>query len=132
MEALAIRIVARADVERACRDARSAASAAGCGPITTECVVLAASELATNLVRYAPGGELRITGLTVPQPGVLLESEDGGPGIPDLAAARRDGFSTSAGLGIGLGAIERLMDESDFRSGPAGTTIVARKWSDAR
>lgn len=132
METLAIRIVAPADVERARRDARAAATEVGCGPVTTECVVLAAAELATNLARYAPGGELRIIGLATPQPGVLLESEDRGPGIPDLAAARRDGFSTSTGLGSGLGAIERLMDESEFHSSPQGTRIIARKWADAR
>lgn len=132
METLAIRIVATADVELARRDARAVAVAVGCGPQTTECVVLAAAELATNLVRYAPGGDLRITRLPAPRPGVLLESEDRGPGIPDLAAARRDGFSTSTGLGSGLGAVERLMDESEFRSSPAGTTIAARKWADAR
>lgn len=132
METLAIRIAAPNDVERARRDARSAATEAGCGPVTTECVVLAATELATNLVRYAPGGDLRITGLRAPRAGVLLESEDRGPGIPDLLAARRDGFTTSTGLGGGLGAIERLMDESEFRSSAQGTTIIARKWADAR
>jgi hypothetical protein len=40
-----------------------------------------------------------------------------------------DGFSTSGGLGIGLGSVNRLMDELDIRSEPGnGTQIVTRKW----
>lgn len=125
-------IAATTDVERARRSARALAVELGFGPETTECVVLATAELGANLVRHAGEGELRIAPIAGDRPGVLLESEDHGPGIADLAAARRDGFSTAGGLGAGLGAIERLMDESEFRSGPTGTSIVARKWADPR
>lgn len=104
----------------------------GFGPETAECVVLATAELATNLVRHARGGELRITSLDGSRRGVLIECEDEGPGIVDLAEARRDGVSSGSGLGSGLGAVERLMDESEFSSSPAGTRIVARKWADPR
>lgn len=127
-----MRIVATADVERARRDARALAMSLGFGPETAECVVLATAELATNLVRHAGGGDLRITGLAGPRRGVMLECDDQGPGIVDLVDARRDGFSTGSGLGSGLGAVERLMDESEFSSSPDGTRIVARKWVDLR
>lgn len=127
-----MRIAATIDVERARRSARALAAELGFGPVTTECLVLATAELGTNLVRYAGEGELRIARVEGDRPGVILESEDRGPGIEDLAAARSDGFTTGGGLGSGLGSIERLMDESEFRSSPAGTIIVARKWADPR
>jgi len=127
-----VRIVATTDVERARRDARDLATGLGFGPETAECVVLATAELATNLVRYARGGDLRITSLAGSRPGVLLECVDEGPGIADLTEARRDGVSSGSGLGGGLGAVERLMDESEFHSSPDGTRITARKWADPR
>ena len=120
------------DVERAMRVARALAAEVGFGLETAECVALATAELGTNLVRYAREGELRIVRIDRPRPGVLLESEDRGPGIADLTAARADGFTTGGGMGAGLGSVERLMDESEFRSSATGTTIVARKWADPR
>ena len=127
-----MRIAVTTDVERARRDARTLAISLGFGPETAECVVLATAELATNLMLHAHGGELRISSLDGSRRGVLIECEDEGPGIADLAEARRDGVSSGSGLGGGLGAVERLMDESEFSSSPAGTRIVARKWADPR
>ena len=132
MAALALRIAAATDVERARSTARALALELGFGPIAAESLALATTELATNLMRHAMRGDLRISRVEGPRPGVLLESVDEGPGIADLAAARRDGFSTGSGLGAGLGSVERLMDECEIRSSPAGTTIVARKWADPR
>ena len=120
------------DVERARNAARSLALELGFGPVTAESLALATTELATNLMRYATAGDLSVSRLSGPRPGVLLESRDDGPGIKDLAAARLDGFTTGSGLGSGLGSIERLMDECEFSSTPAGTRIVARKWADPR
>lgn len=132
MEAVVIRVVSTHDVERARRSALALAADLGFGPITAECVALATTELASNLVRYTVGGTVTVDAIRGPQPGILLESQDEGPGVPDLLAARRDGFTTGDGLGCGLGAVERLMDQSEFRSSTAGTTIVARKWTDPR
>ena len=127
-----MRIAVASDVERARVVALELARALGFGPITAECVAIATLELATNLMRYADGGELRIGKVTDPRVGLVLESEDHGPGIPDLRAARREGFTTGSGMGSGLGSVERLMDESEFASSTAGTRIVARKWVDPR
>lgn len=132
MEAVVIRVVSTHDVERARRGALALAADLGFGPITAECVALATIELASNLVRYTAGGTVTVDAISGAQPGILLEGHDEGPGIPDLLAARRDGFTTGDGLGCGLGAVERLMDQSEFRSSDAGTTIVARKWTDPR
>lgn len=127
---LRTRISSAADVERAQRTARALAVELGCGPVTAERVALATMELATNLIRYAQGGWLEITRIEGTRSGVRLSSEDSGPGIVDLGLARTDGYTTGGGLGSGLGSIERLMDETEFRSTSDGTVIVARKWAE--
>lgn len=124
-----IGVRAQADVERARRAARSFAVGIGFVGIEIEEVVLAISELATNLARYAENGELTLRSVEDTMPwGVQVESRDTGPGITDLAFALRDGASTGGGLGGGLPAARRLMDTFDITTSPAGTTIVARKW----
>jgi serine/threonine-protein kinase RsbT len=101
--------------------------------VETECVALAVSELAMNLVRYAAGGGIVLSPVEgLPGPGVQVESYDHGPGIADLDRAFEDGFSTAGGLGSGLPAVRRLMDEVDIETGAGGTLIVARKWSTGR
>jgi serine/threonine-protein kinase RsbT len=121
--------VTPADVEQARREARLLAAAQGFDRVDAECIALAVSELATNLVRYANGGEILL--LTVAKPGgtgLQVESHDGGPGIPDLERVLEDGFSTGGGLGSGLPSVRRLMDDFLISSGPNGTTVTARKW----
>ena len=56
-------VKAAPDVERARRLAREVAVAQGLDRVAAEEVVLAVSELATNLVRYARGGELLVRAL---------------------------------------------------------------------
>lgn len=101
----------------------------GFGRNQTECVVLAVSELSTNLVRYGQSGMLTLTEVRYPdKDGIQVEARDQGPGIADLAAAMQDGFSTGGGLGGGLPAVRRLMDEFDISSSLGGTTVIARAW----
>ena len=124
-----MRIISQVDVEQIRREARALAVSAGCDRADVEAIVLAVSELATNLVRYAPGGEVVVA--TCAQGcarGIAIESRDGGPGIADVAQALADGFSTGGGLGSGLPAVRRLMDDFTLTTSPAGTRIVARKW----
>lgn len=117
------------DVEQARRAARSLAQQLGFGAGDCEAIALATSELASNLVRYAPGGAILLTTIErADSGGVQVESRDGGPGIADLALALTDGFSTGGGLGNGLPAIQRLMDTFGVTTGPEGTVIVAVKW----
>ena len=119
------------DVERARRAARSDAAAIGFDGMKLEEIVLAVSELATNLVRYAKNGELTLRGVDDRTPrGVQIESHDRGPGITDLAFALQEGASTGGGLGGGLPGVKRLMDRFDIATGPEGTTIIACKWLD--
>jgi serine/threonine-protein kinase RsbT len=127
--ALRVTVGDRADVETARRRVRELAAGLGFGAAEAEAVALAAAELASNLARYAPGGVLAAAPVYGPRgTGVQLVSRDAGPGIPDLDRALQDGYSTSGGLGSGLPAVRRLMDEFEADGGPGGTTIVARKW----
>lgn len=101
-------------------------------------VSIAAAELASNAVRHGGGGVLALTRVETPRSALELSCRDAGPGIADVAAALRDGHSRGRdlapddgrrdGLGTGLGAVARAMDELTVESGPRGTVIIARKW----
>jgi serine/threonine-protein kinase RsbT len=54
---------------------------------------------------------------------------DEGPGIPDVHAALRDGYTSGGGLGLGLPGARRLMDELTIDTAIGrGTTVTIRKW----
>lgn len=137
------------------RAAQQLASSLGFGDVERANAELVATELATNLANHARGGELLLRALgdgataggdrhairtegeftsaiAVERAGIELLALDGGPGIADTAAARRDGFSGGSTLGLGLGAIRRLSQRSDLwsRRG-SGTAVVAQLWSPA-
>jgi serine/threonine-protein kinase RsbT len=125
-----IAIRSQGDVEAARRAARALAGALGFARAEEEMIVLAVIELATNLVRYALHGTLTLRRIDGPAGvGVEVASRDEGPGITDIEAALRDGFSTGGGRGSGLLAVRRLMDEFSIASDPGGTRITARKWT---
>jgi serine/threonine-protein kinase RsbT len=59
----------------------------------------------------------------------LIIARDFGPGIPDIARAMQDGFSTSRGMGLGLPGAKRLMDDFEIVSEVGkGTTVTMVKW----
>ena len=62
--------------------------------------------------------------------GISIIARDEGPGIPDLALAMTDGYSTTKSLGLGLPGAKRLMDEFEIESQVGkGTKVTMRKWS---
>ena len=93
-------------------------------------IVTAASELARNTLEYGQGGEVRIEALQEGlRRGVRLTFVDQGPGIPDLDKALKDGFTTGAGMGLGLSGSKRLVNEFDIRSEVGkGTTVIIARW----
>ena len=93
-------------------------------------IVTAASELARNVVVYGGGGTVAIEALNDGnRRGLRLAFEDRGPGIPDVEAALRDGFTTGHGLGLGLGGAKRLCNEFEIASRPGeGTRVVITRW----
>ena len=93
-------------------------------------VVTAASELARNMIDYGGGGTMTAEALDDGiRKGLRLIFEDHGPGIPDLNAALRDGFTTGSGMGLGLGGAKRLSNEFDIKTAPGeGTKITIVRW----
>ena len=96
-------------------------------------IVTAASELARNMVDYGGGGvmtvELLEDGI---RRGLRLIFEDQGPGIPDVARALQDGFTSGSGMGLGLGGARRLSNEFDIRTAPGeGTRVAITRWKGA-
>ena len=94
-------------------------------------VVTAASELARNTLIYGGGGRAvleRIEGER--RFGVRVTFIDEGPGIADLELALTDGYTTGAGLGLGLTGARRLVDEFAIESEPGkGTRVTLTKWA---
>ena len=93
-------------------------------------IATAISELARNILEYAQMGEIRLHSLDKGgRSGIAIVAHDEGPGIPDMARALQDGYSTGKGLGLGLPGVRRLMDEFEIVSSVGkGTTVTARKW----
>lgn len=87
---------------------------------------LIATELGTNLVRHAQGGELWIAARPDVHE-VELIALDKGPGMVDVQRSFQDGVSTGSGSpGTGLGAVRRLASDFDVHSSPQGTVFLVR------
>jgi serine/threonine-protein kinase RsbT len=93
-------------------------------------IVTAASELARNMVDYGGGGTLVVEAVEDGfRRGLRLTFEDHGPGITDVDAALRDGFTSGSGMGLGLGGARRLSNEFDIQSEPGkGTRVTILRW----
>jgi serine/threonine-protein kinase RsbT len=101
---------------------------------------IAASELATNALKFAGEGTLALRHVHEPREALVIEMTDRGEGMTDVAAAVVDGFSEGAlrgpdsprlgrGLGVGLGSVHRLMDDVVVDSAPhRGTRVTAKKF----
>jgi serine/threonine-protein kinase RsbT len=93
-------------------------------------IVTAASELARNTLQYGGGGTVRLEALNDgSRRGLRLTFVDEGPGIADVEQALRDGYTTSGGLGLGLGGARRLSNEFAIESQPGtGTRVTITRW----
>lgn len=118
------------DVVRVRQRTRALAVEAGLGLVDQTKIVTAASELARNTLDYGGGGRVRIELVANgARRGVRLCFEDEGPGIANVDAALRDGYTTGTGLGLGLGGARRL--SSDFALETAvgrGTRVTIARW----
>jgi len=121
--------------------ARSFAMSLGFRGTDLGAIAIVVSELVSNAVKFAGGGTVCLSELKSPRAGVQIRVEDVGPGIAEPSLAVRDGWSEGRarrpedpivgrrGLGAGLGAVQRLMDELTIEArDPRGTRVTVRKF----
>jgi serine/threonine-protein kinase RsbT len=125
-----IAIVDESHIVLARQRAGQMAKRVGMGLLDQTKIATATSELARNIVRYAKTGEVLIEHVeSNNRIGLQITFKDEGPGIKDVTAALRDGFTTGGGLGLGLSGARRLVNEFEITSEVGvGTVIVIKKW----
>ena len=114
-------------------EARRAAALLGhTSGLTPELVAQASlviAELCTNILKYGDRGELLLSTLCANGTayGLDIVALDRGPGIANVDAAVKDGFSTGGSLGIGLGTMRRAAALFDIYSAAGvGTAVLVR------
>ncbi len=131
MQSRSIALESEHDIIIARSEVRALAAGLGFRLIDQTRLVTVTSELARNVVKYARRGRMIAQPLDATQPraGLRLIFEDSGPGIPDVTAAMRDGFSTGRGLGKGLPGSKRLVDVFEIESTVGvGTRVTVVRW----
>lgn len=130
-EEVEIPIERQEDIDRVAALIVNYGSAAGLKKNDCLSMATAATELATNILVHALKGIVRIRLVEGGRgKGIEVEVCDHGPGIHDIDAALEDGRSTAGGLGIGLAAAKRMVDDFSLESRKGeGTLVIIRKWS---
>jgi serine/threonine-protein kinase RsbT len=102
----------------------------GMGLVNQTKLITASSELVRNMLKYANGGATVIEIVSKgKENGIRVSFDDKGPGIADIPAAMKDGYSTGKSLGLGLPGSKRLVSEFEIKSTPGqGTLIRIIKW----
>lgn len=118
------------DIVSARQQGRALAAQVGFSGGDLTLIATAISEIARNIVVYAKRGEIVLSPVQDgARRGILVVARDHGPGIPDVARAMQDGYSTARSLGLGLPGAKRLMDDFEIVSEVGkGTTVTMRKW----
>ena len=106
-------------------------------------VAICIAELVSNVAKFAGRGTLTLSAVHEPRVGIRIVVEDAGPGVEDPATVFEDGFSegrrldpgtprrSGQGLGVGLGAVARMMSHVEMVNAPnRGLKVVAIKWLD--
>ena len=110
------------------RKVRSVAEAASLDEVRTGHAAIIATELASNMLKHAGGGELLVQIVEESSfRGIELIAVDRGPGIRNVRLSMEDGHSTGGTPGTGLGAARRLSTVFDLFSEPErGTVVLSR------
>ena len=118
------------DVYVAISRGREIATSLGFDDIDRTRIEIVILELTRNILAHAGTGELHLNILEEDgRRGMVVQAQDRGPGIADIALAMRDGYSTAQTLGAGLPGVKRLMDDFTIESEPGtGTMVRAVKW----
>lgn len=119
------------DVVRVRQAVRTVAVAVNLSLVDQTKLITAASELARNTLVYGGGGHAELERISNGRrAGVRVSFVDEGPGIADVVQALTDGYTTGAGLGLGLSGARRLVDEFDIQTKVnEGTRVTVIKWS---
>jgi serine/threonine-protein kinase RsbT len=119
-----------ADLILARAEGRALASKQGFSRTDATLIATAISEIARNIVVHAGHGEIVLRAVDEGwRSGLVVVARDRGPGIRDIEALARQGFTTGHGLGLGLPGARRLMDDFEVVSAPGeGTTVTMVKW----
>jgi anti-sigma regulatory factor (Ser/Thr protein kinase) len=129
-----LQIEDRTQVGEARRAAVEMAEALGLGDTQTGKVALAVTEAATNIVKHAGTGKMLLSPLVRAAAfGLEILALDRGPGIANVMASMRDGYSTAGSMGAGLGALSRVSPSFDLYSQPGrGTALRLEVWAGAQ
>lgn len=119
-----------ADIVTARQRGRALAERLGFTGSDLTVIATAISELGRNILTYAGSGDIVLRPAHLGgKRGIAVVARDEGPGIPDVALAVQDGFSTSNSLGLGLPGTRRLMDVFEIDSVVGrGTIVTVKKW----
>lgn len=86
---------------------------------------LLATEVSRNVLVHGGGGEVVLTGTREEDTSTArILAMDKGPGIPNMAQAMVDGYSTAGTMGGGMGAMKRIANKLDVFSGRQGTIVL--------
>ncbi len=126
---ISVRVAEVSQVAEARREAGRVAVSLGLDTAEAGRVAIAATELATNLVRHGGGGDV-LVGAYDDALGRRLDllALDKGDGMADVDACLRDGYSTAGSAGTGLGAVRRQSSAFDIFSRPGGGTAVLARF----
>ncbi|TSD99500.1 anti-sigma regulatory factor [Skermania sp. ID1734] len=118
------------DIVTARQAGRDLAAEVGFSITDVTMIATAISEVARNITSYAGKGQIRLlVGMRDHRAALVVEAADDGPGIADVDKAMEDGYSSGAGLGLGLPGAQRLMDRLEVQSAPGqGTRVEMWKW----
>ena len=91
-------------------------------------IATAVSEIARNAATYGGGGRVSFSFEPRPEPSLVVQVRDRGPGIADIDAILEGRFTSEAGMGVGISGTRRLMDRFELRSRPGdGVEVVLGK-----
>ena len=125
-----VRVTDASEVSGARRAAIQCAEALRLSETAAAKAGLAATELATNLIKHGDGGSM-IFG-SDDERSLTIIAIDKGRGIANVGTAMRDGYSTAGSPGTGLGAVRRAAGFFDvFALENRGTTVLCRIMDEA-
>jgi anti-sigma regulatory factor (Ser/Thr protein kinase) len=117
----------QSQVAEARREVTAIARQHGFNEVDVGRVALVATELATNLVKHAGGGEILVgPDDGAGKNGIQVLALDKGRGMANVQACLADGYSSAGTAGQGLGAVIRQSTFVDVLSWPeCGTAVLA-------